>query len=78
MENKCTHCKQVIWDGKKRIPHLPGCTNIQPRRKKGEKMKSPMLAVYDKKTGLYDNPFIVRHNGDAIREFDHLRKDTST
>lgn len=37
-----------------------------------------MLAVYDKKTGLYDNPFIVRHNGDAIREFDHLRKDTNT
>ena len=37
-----------------------------------------MLAVYDKKTGLYDNPFIVRHNGEAIRGFDHLRKDVNT
>lgn len=37
-----------------------------------------MIAVYDKKTGLYDKPFVVRHNGEAIREWDIVIKDTQT
>lgn len=41
-------------------------------------MKQPVCAVFDKKTGLYSNPFTLRHIGDAIREFDIIRKDTNT
>ena len=41
-------------------------------------MKQPMCAVYDKKTGLYEKPFIVIHIGEAIREWDHVRKDQQT
>lgn len=37
-----------------------------------------VIAVYDKKTGLYGQPFTVRHNGEAIREWDLVRKDTNT
>lgn len=41
-------------------------------------MKIPMVAVFDKKTGLYDNPFAVRHIGEAVREWDIVRKDEKT
>lgn len=37
-----------------------------------------VLAVYDKKTGLFGQPFTVRHNGEAIREWDIVRKDSNT
>lgn len=37
-------------------------------------MQQPICAVFDKKTGLYDNPFTVRHVGEAVREFDTVRK----
>lgn len=32
-------------------------------------MKQPLIAVYDKKLGLYDAPFTVRHPGEAQRQF---------
>lgn len=48
------------------------------RYAQGEKMRQPVIAVYDKKTGLYDNPFVVRHNGEAIREFEIVSKDSNT
>lgn len=38
----------------------------------------PMIAVYDRKTGLFDKPFAVRHIGEAVREWDLVRKDTNT
>lgn len=38
----------------------------------------PVIAVYDKKLGLFDPPFIVRHVGEAIREWDVVRKDEKT
>lgn len=41
-------------------------------------IKQPIIAVYDKKTGLFENPFVVRHNGEAIREWDHVRQDKNT
>lgn len=41
-------------------------------------MKKPVVAVFDKKIALYETPVIVRHNGEAIREFEILRKDTNT
>lgn len=41
-------------------------------------MKQNAIAVFDKKTALFDNPFFVRHNGDAIRQWDIVRKDETT
>lgn len=41
-------------------------------------MKQPMISVYDRKTNLYDRPFTIRHLGEAIREWDVIRKDTNT
>lgn len=41
-------------------------------------MNQSVVAVFDKKTGLYDNPFTVRHVGEAIREWDIVRKDEKT
>lgn len=41
-------------------------------------MKQPVCAIYDKKTGLFDTPFFVRHNGEAVREWDIVRKDPNT
>lgn len=38
----------------------------------------PVISVYDRKTGLFSAPFTVRHIGDAIREWDLVRKDTNT
>lgn len=40
-------------------------------------MKLQAVAVFDKKTALYGQPFYVRHLGDAIREWDVVRKDTN-
>lgn len=40
-------------------------------------MKQNVIAVYDKKIGLYGSPFYVRHNGEAIREWDIIRRDTN-
>lgn len=41
-------------------------------------MLLPVLAVYDKKTALLDKPFLVRHVGEAIRDWDVVRKDKET
>lgn len=35
-------------------------------------MTKPVIAVFDKKTGLFDQPFTVRRNGEAIREWEHV------
>ena len=37
-----------------------------------------VIAVFDKKTALFDQPFHVRHPGEAIREWDIVRKDEKT
>lgn len=37
-------------------------------------MKVPVIAVYDKKTGLFGSPSSCRHIAEAIRQFDTLRK----
>lgn len=37
-----------------------------------------ILAPYDKKTGLYDRPFMVRHINEALREWEIVCKDTQT
>lgn len=41
-------------------------------------MEMPICAVFDKKTGLYDNPFTVRHVGEAVREWDIVTKNKDT
>lgn len=41
-------------------------------------MQQPMIAVYDKKTALFERPFVVRHVGEAIREWDIVTKDSNT
>ena len=41
-------------------------------------MQQPMIATYDKKTALFGPPFVARHIGEAIREWDIVRKDTNT
>lgn len=41
-------------------------------------MEQSVVSVFDKKTGLYGNPFIVRHVGEAIREWDVVRKNPET
>lgn len=35
----------------------------------------PVIAVYDKKIGLFDQPFTVRRQGEAIREWENIVKD---
>lgn len=45
---------------------------------KGQKMKLNVIAVFDKKTALYDQPFTIRHNGDAIRQWDIVRTNQET
>jgi len=40
--------------------------------------KQPVITVFDKKTGLFDRPFVCRHVGEAIREWDMLRKNQET
>lgn len=41
-------------------------------------MLNPVSAIYDKKTGVFSPPFTVRHVGDAIRDWDIIRKDNNT
>lgn len=41
-------------------------------------MRMEICSIFDKKTGLYGGPVCVVHVGDAVREFDHLRKDKNT
>lgn len=41
-------------------------------------MKKAICAVKDKKIGLFDQPFSVRHPGEAIREWDSLIKNPQT
>lgn len=41
-------------------------------------MIKKVIAVYDKKTALYDAPFSVRHIGEAIREWETITKDPKT
>ena len=40
--------------------------------------KIQVVALFDKKTGLYEKPGFARHLGDALRDWDHLRKDENT
>lgn len=39
-------------------------------------MQKPICSVFDKRTALYTDLFVVRHIGDAVRQFDIVRKDT--
>lgn len=41
-------------------------------------MELPVCAVFDKKSGLFDNPFTVRHVAEAVRQWDIVRKDPET
>jgi len=36
-------------------------------------MELPICAVFDKKSGLFDNPFVVRHTAEASREWNHVK-----
>lgn len=37
-------------------------------------MRHAVCAIYDKKTACFDNIFNVRHPGEAIRQWDIIRK----
>lgn len=67
---KCNACKQMTITN---IPCVQGYSWCQ-----GEKMKQPLIAVYDRKTNTYDNPFTVRHVAEAIRDWDMVSKDKNT
>lgn len=41
-------------------------------------IREAVCAVYDRKSGYYDPPFVARHVADAIRQFDIVRKDNKT
>lgn len=41
-------------------------------------MLKNVCAVFDKKTGLWDSPFTVRHVGEATREWGIITQDRST
>ena len=41
-------------------------------------MQLPVCSVFDKKTGLYEQPFVCRHVAEAIREWDIVRKNPET
>lgn len=41
-------------------------------------MTKEICSVYDKKTGLYDQPLCVRHVGEAIREWSIVKEDKQT
>lgn len=41
-------------------------------------MPKPMIAVYDKKTALFDAPFSCRHKNEAIREWHIVASDRNT
>lgn len=40
-------------------------------------MQLPVMAIADKKTGLFGNPFVTRHTSEAIREWAIVTKDQS-
>lgn len=40
--------------------------------------KKILVSVYDKKVGLFDPPFAVRHIGEATREWSVVKKDPTT
>lgn len=56
-------------------PDYPGETNIILE---DQRMKHAVCAVFDKKTATYDNIFNIRHPGEAIRQWDTLRKNPET
>lgn len=68
----------IFEDGTKfSTPDFSGPISTYKYRR--EKMKqTPMVAVYDKKIGLFDQPFTCRHVGDAIRDFDTVKKNQDT
>lgn len=41
-------------------------------------MKKPVIAVYDKKIGLFDPPFVARHKNEAVREWNVVIKNKET
>lgn len=41
-------------------------------------MLKPVCAVYDRKIQLFDPPFSVRHVGEAIREYEVVKKNPET
>lgn len=41
-------------------------------------MTLKIVAAFDKKTALYDRPFMVRHLGEALREWEIVCKDKNT
>lgn len=41
-------------------------------------MKKPVVCVYDKKIGMFDNPFVCRHQNEAVREWNIVSSDTNT
>jgi len=40
-------------------------------------LQKPVCAVFDRLTALYDTPFVIRHTGEAMRQFADLKKDTT-
>jgi len=47
---------------------------MQLRITKGTNMKQPICAVFDKKSGLFDPPFVCRHTAEALREWEVVKK----
>lgn len=41
-------------------------------------MQKPICSVYDRKIGAFENPFVARHTGEALRDWDNIRKDDKT
>lgn len=41
-------------------------------------MEKPVLAIFDKKIGMFDQPLVVRHLGEGLRDWDHVTKDKNT
>lgn len=42
--------------------------------KQGAKMNQPVCAVFDKKSGMFDSPFVCRHPAEAAREWEAVKK----
>lgn len=42
------------------------------------KLQKPIVAVYDKKVGMFDPPFTCRHIGEAVREWSQIKKNADT
>lgn len=41
-------------------------------------MQQSVISIHDTKTGLWHSPFVVRHIGEAIRDYDAVKKDPQT